>query len=297
LNVAVDVMETPEKEQSKPKSRFGNVTAKVLSAIILVLIIVILLWAGEIPFTVGITLLAGGGLVEFYGTYRKHGYHPNIYLGIAAGCSFPVIAYFLKSEPQNLSFFTLAISAFIFLTFFAFLVIHKDKPATDIALTFTGAMLVGFCLSHFVLMLHVVEGEVITWTVPFAIIVIVWVNDAVAYLGGSAIGRHKLVPRISPGKSWEGVIIGTIGAFVAAYILVITLNRDWLTLPLAMVLAGIVSVIAPIGDLSESLLKRELGIKDMGSLIPGHGGILDRFDSMFFTAVACYYVLRLVRGG
>ena len=63
-----------------------------------------------------------------------------------------------------------------------------------------------------------------------------------------------------------------------------------------MELAAIISVIAPIGDLSESLLKRELGIKDMGSLIPGHGGILDRFDSMFFTAVICYYFLRLVRG-
>ncbi len=278
----------------------GGALAKVLSAIIVVLVIVILLWSGhwtrDVPFMVGMTLIAAGGLWEFYSTYRKHGYHPNIYLGIAGGCAFPVIAYFLKDTPQNLSYFTLAASVFIFLTFFAFLVHHKERPGTDIALTFTGAMLIGFCLAHFVLMLWVIPGEDIHWTAPFAIIVMVWVDDAVAYIGGSAIGRHKMVPRISPGKSWEGVVIGTIGCFVAAYVLFLTLDRSWLTLPLAMELAAIISVIAPIGDLSESLLKRELGIKDMGSLIPGHGGILDRFDSMFFTAVICYYFLRLVRG-
>ncbi len=288
------------KEPLSEREVGGGALAKVLSAIIVVLVIVILLWTGpwakDIPFAVGMTLIAAGGLWEFYSTYRKHGYHPNIYLGIAGGCAFPVIAYFLKTTPQNLSYFTMAASVFIFLTFFVFLVRHKERPGTDIALTFTGAMLIGFCLAHFVLMLRVIPGEEIHWTVPLAIIIMVWVDDAVAYIGGSAIGRHKMVPRISPGKSWEGVVIGTIGTFVAAYVLFLTLNRSWLTLPLAMELAALVSVIAPIGDLSESLLKRELGIKDMGSLIPGHGGILDRFDSMFFTAVICYYFLRLVRG-
>ncbi|MHB8781290.1 MAG: phosphatidate cytidylyltransferase [Candidatus Geothermincolia bacterium] len=285
----------PQAETAEKTS--GGVVAKVVSAVVVVGVIVILLWSGEIPFAAGITLITALGLAEFYGTYRKHDYLPNIYLGIPAGCAFPVIAYFLRSEPQNLSSFTLAIGAFIFLSFLVFLIAPgKERSATNIALTFTGAMLVGFCLSHFVLMLHVVEGETSTWIAPFTVIVLIWINDAVAYIGGSALGRHKLVPRISPGKSWEGAAAGTIATFAAGYALFALLDRSWLTLALAMQLSAIVCLVAPVGDLSESLLKRELGVKDMGSLIPGHGGILDRFDSMFFTAVICYYFLRLVRG-
>jgi phosphatidate cytidylyltransferase len=101
-----------------------------------------------------------------------------------------------------------------------------------------------------------------------------------------------MAPRISPGKSWEGFLAGTAAVFIAAYILYLTVSRAWLSLGVAMELAVIVCILAPLGDLSESTVKRELGIKDMSSLIPGHGGIMDRFDSMFFTAAVSYYFLR-----
>jgi phosphatidate cytidylyltransferase len=134
----------------------------------------------------------------------------------------------------------------------------------------------------------------IPWTAPFTVIVMVWISDAVAYLAGSALGKHKIAPRISPGKTWEGSIAGTAAVFIAGYILYLTVNRPWLSIGVAMELAVIVCVFGPLGDLSESMVKRELGIKDMSSLIPGHGGIMDRFDSMFFTAAVSYYFLRFL---
>jgi phosphatidate cytidylyltransferase len=280
-----------KKEKSGLASRFAGLVTRVVSAVILVLIIVILLWWGDIPFVVGITLVVLGGLLELYSTFTRHGYKPASILSIAAGCSFPILAYFMRGDSQDLTWFTLALALYLPLVF-AWCLFRpggSKSPTTDISLSLLGVMLVGFCMGHFVLMLGFDE---ISWTVPFAIIVMIWVSDAVAYLAGSAIGRHKMFPRISPGKSWEGFLAGTAGVFIAAYVLQVILCRPWLDIGTAMELAVIVCIFAPLGDFSESLVKRELGIKDMSSLIPGHGGIMDRFDSMFFTAVISYYFLR-----
>lgn len=275
---------------SQATSRFANFVVRVVSAVILVLIIVILLWWGEIPFTVGISLIAFGGLWEFYSTFSKHGYKPAMLLSMAVGSALPVIAFFLR-DSQDLAPMTLALALYV-PVLFAWCIFRRDtkSPTTDISVSLLGVVMVGFCLAHFVLMLGL--GDEIPWTVPLTVIVMVWVSDAVAYLAGSAIGRHKMAPRISPGKSWEGFLAGTAAVFIAAYILKITVCRPWLSMGVAMELAVIVCIFGPLGDLSESTVKRELGIKDMSSLIPGHGGIMDRFDSMFFTAAISYYFLR-----
>jgi phosphatidate cytidylyltransferase len=285
------------EEKPSLASRFTNFAVRVVSAVILVLIIVILLWLGDIPFTVGITLVALGGLWELYSTFSKHGYKPAMVLSIAAGCSFPVIAYFVV-DSQDLTPLALTLAAYLPLVF-AWCLVRRgsDSPTTDISISLLGVVLVGFCLSHFILMLGLENAKfgpelAISWTVPFTVIVMVWISDAVAYLAGSAFGRHKMAPRISPGKSWEGFIASFIAVFIAAYVLYLTVNREWLSLGVAMELAVIVNICAPLGDFSESLVKRELGVKDMSSLIPGHGGIMDRFDSMFFTAAISYYFLR-----
>jgi phosphatidate cytidylyltransferase len=271
-------------------SKFTNFAVRVVSAVILVLIIVILLWLGDIPFTVGIALVVLGGLWEFYSTFSKHGYKPAMALSIVAGCGLPVIAYFLR-ESQDLTPLAAALALYVPLLF-AWCLLRRGSgsPTTDISISLLGVVLVGFCLAHFILMLGLDTG--ISWTVPFTVIVLVWISDAVAYLAGSAFGKHKMAPNISPGKSWEGILAGTAAVFIAAYILQLTVSRPWLSVGVAMELAVIVNICAPLGDFSESLVKRELGIKDMSSLIPGHGGIMDRFDSMFFTAVVAYYFLR-----
>ena len=205
----------PSGQKRSTASRFAGFAVRVVSAVILVLIIVILLWWGEIPFMVGISLIALGGLWEFYSTFSRHGYKPAMLLSMAAGSALPVIAFFLR-DSQDLAPLALALALYL-PVLFAWCIFRRgsESPTTDISVSLLGVVMVGFCLSHFVLMLGLDAG--IPWTVPFTIIVMVWVCDAVAYLAGSAIGRHKMAPRISPGKSWEGFVGGTIAAMAVAF--------------------------------------------------------------------------------
>ncbi|MDR0810909.1 MAG: phosphatidate cytidylyltransferase [Paludibacter sp.] len=125
-----------------------------------------------------------------------------------------------------------------------------------------------------------------------ALFVIVWIYDTFAYLIGSAIGRHRLCERISPKKSWEGFFGGLIGALAAGFVcskFISELNLlQWLGFALVIVVFG------TLGDLFESVIKRKVGVKDSGSIIPGHGGLLDRFDSMLFAAPAVFIYLSLL---
>ena len=138
------------------------------------------------------------------------------------------------------------------------------------------------------------DGEAPYYAIPLAIYVFIWANDTGAYLVGSLIGRHRLFPRISPKKSWEGSIGGallTVGCGVAVAQFCSFMNVwQWIGMALVVVVFG------TFGDLTESMIKRHLGIKDSGNMLPGHGGILDRLDSMLFAipAVMVYiYVLSL----
>ena len=132
---------------------------------------------------------------------------------------------------------------------------------------------------------------------PLSIFIFLWVNDSGAYCVGSLIGRHKLFPRISPGKSWEGSIGGAVFVLAAAYAISYFLDEEqMLTMPAWLGLGLVVVVFGTWGDLVESLFKRTLGIKDSGNILPGHGGMLDRFDSSLLAipaAVVYLYTLSM----
>jgi phosphatidate cytidylyltransferase len=121
------------------------------------------------------------------------------------------------------------------------------------------------------------------------VLVAVWAGDSLAYFGGRLVGRHKMAPRTSPGKTWEGFVFGTAAtifvAFVALY------KQDFLTIGQSIVLGVVLAVAAPLGDLFESLLKRDMDVKDTGTLLGGHGGMLDRIDAILFAAPAAYFTI------
>ena len=125
-----------------------------------------------------------------------------------------------------------------------------------------------------------------------AFFIMVWSNDVFAYVVGSLIGKHKLYEKVSPKKTWEGSIGGVVLTIAAAYIISIFFKtydmQTWLVLGL------IISIFASLGDLIESMIKRQVGIKDSGNIMPGHGGILDRFDGVIFAIPAVYIYLSLV---
>lgn len=175
---------------------------------------------------------------------------------------------------------------------------HHDNPIVNLGVTMLSQIYIVLPLSLINLLAFgnfaCFSGEAPFYAIPLAIYIFIWASDTGAYLCGSLLGRHRLFPRISPKKSWEGSIGGallTVGAAVAVAHFYGFMNVwQWIGMALVVVVFG------TYGDLTESMIKRHLGIKDSGNILPGHGGLLDRLDSMFFAipAVIVYlYMLSL----
>jgi phosphatidate cytidylyltransferase len=163
----------------------------------------------------------------------------------------------------------------------------RQSATVAIASTVLGAGWIGLCLGH-LLLLRAIPGHGRLAT--FAVLLAVWAGDIAAFFAGRLIGRHKLAPTLSPGKTWEGFLFGTAATifvtFVALY------DQHYLSIGESVVLGSVVALVAPLGDLFESALKRDMQVKDTGRLLAAHGGVLDRIDSLLFAAVASYYLLR-----
>ena len=170
---------------------------------------------------------------------------------------------------------------------------QKDGAVAGWVWTVAGILYIGWLLGYLVALRGLDGGR--NWV--FLTLFATFASDTAAFFTGRALGRHKLAPDISPGKTWEGAVAGGVGAILMS--LLFTLPTP-LQLPLswgqAIVLGLLVSVFGQLGDLAESLFKRNMGVKDSGNLLPGHGGLLDRVDSIVFASVvAYYYAIWLIR--
>jgi phosphatidate cytidylyltransferase len=179
-----------------------------------------------------------------------------------------------------------------FLTTLAFAFLLKGVSDTRqsltvaVATTVLGAGWTGFGLACILLLRDLPEhGRLAVFTVLLA----VFAADTLAYFTGLLIGRHKLAPAISPGKTWEGLVASAITAVLVSFFALY--HQHFLTVGEALVLGAVIAVTAPVGDLFESAVKRDLGVKDSGRLLAGHGGMLDRIDAPLFAAVASYYAI------
>lgn len=276
------------------------VLEKVLGAIAFgVIFLGTLVW-GALPFTFGVALAAVIGSVEMFSLFETQGQSTRTaaILGIAASVAYVFLAHYKPLE--SVGYVTIAL---IFLSFMWYmLVLRHVKPTKAVALTVLAPLLAGLCLSHFV-MLRDFTGSTSSnsnngWWMVLFVILLIWVYDIFAWLIGRNIGRHKMAPSISPNKSWEGTIAGTVAALGFSLLLRQIIQWilgdarfGWFSPWVALVIAVLVCVLGPLGDLAESLVKRDYGVKDMGKLIPGHGGIMDRFDSSLFTVPAVFYFL------
>ena len=165
---------------------------------------------------------------------------------------------------------------------------QKEGAFNSWVWTVAGILYVGWLLGHLVALRGLDDGR--NWV--FFILFVTWASDTFAFFVGRKFGRHKLAPGISPGKTWEGAAGGVVAAVIMS-ILFFTPTpfrlplTSWQAIPLAV----LVSIFGQLGDLVESMLKRNMGVKDSGSLMPGHGGVLDRIDSLVFASVVVYYVV------
>ncbi len=250
------------------------------------------------PWSFGALLLAVlvGGMIEFYGLASRCGAEPQRIVGIAAGSALYVTGFAAFSGLTGvwpdagtlLLFGALFFTAVLFAGFVCELFRGGRNPLADIGAMVAGVLYVALPLTllPFVSVLAMKGWE--PWTVIWFIFLI-WSNDVFAYLVGSTCGRHKLCERISPKKSWEGFVGGVIGAVAMSVAAACHLDMN----PVLWIgLAIVASVTGVAGDLVESMFKRKAGVKDSGNVIPGHGGVLDRFDALLLaTPFVCIYLV------
>jgi len=232
-----------------------------------------------VAFLLGIVTLA---LLELLTVLRARATRPARPVVLAVGALLVVGAYL--EGPAALSFGLLA----AILGAFAWYLVDRGRTEVtrNVAATILAVVYVPFMAAH----LSLVVGRADHYVgalIGYAALVVIY--DTAAYATGATLGRRPIAPQVSPNKSWEGAI-GASVACVAAGALLLPLWEPW-TLASGLVLAGATCVVAPLGDLSESMLKRDLAVKDMGSILPGHGGVLDRVDALLFMAPVLYYVL------
>lgn len=266
------------------RSGAEKLLTRTTSGIVYVLITLVALALGSFATTVLVAAEAWLCCSEYFRICRMGGRMPNEYIGLAAAILLPLAAYVDGLLTMTIVIYILLIAVMIWF------VITPRASLSDVAVTVFGPLYTSLSFSSLVL----VRVEVGGWegaVLVLGIMASIWLNDAAAYLVGSALGRHKLAPSISPNKTWEGCVGGIVVSVLIWVLLEVFFVPD-LGLPLAFITGIVVGVASVVGDLFESRLKRGVGVKDSGNVMPGHGGLLDRSDSMLLGALAAYFMLR-----
>ncbi len=255
---------------------------RIVSAIIGLPFLLALIYLGGIPLFIGVLVISLIGLREFYNACKNKSLSPVEIVGYIGSIFLISLMYFVQN------------SLYVFLLFFIlFLILNIIQLKCgkynfiDISVTLYGIVYIPLLLSCILLIMNQ-PNNIVIWLV----FITAWGTDTFAYFSGYFFGKTKLCPTISPKKTVEGAIGGVLGSVIISIIFGYLFLKEYI---IAMILIGALgSIVAQTGDLSASLIKRYTGIKDFGNIMPGHGGVLDRFDSILFTAPTIYLILVLL---
>ncbi|MBN2564329.1 MAG: phosphatidate cytidylyltransferase [Candidatus Eisenbacteria bacterium] len=269
-----------------------QLTARVLTASVGIPVAVVCSLVGGIPFLLAMNLVIGAGLFEFYRMVEAKGIRPYKTIGIILGLVVAWYVYFQGGIFSSL-FITVALVVVMVLELF-----RKDGELAvfHMSTTILGVFYVAWLGSHVILLRQLGEGLAQADLGGFFVIFafsLAWGADTGAYFVGNLVGRTRLLPRVSPGKSVEGALGGVAAALGVAFLARATVI-PMLTVVDAITLGLVAPIMGILGDLVESLMKRDVKIKDTSHALPGHGGMLDRFDSVLFVAPLVYYYLRFL---
>lgn len=277
---------------------------RILTGLVGIPLAVLLIFVPRgLPFAIAMGIISVLGAMEFYKGVRKMGARPVEWAGLLAVLFFVFSARtFRYADGTTIgAMFPTALTLLLILSFCVEMTRRERAPILNVGTTVFGAIYVGWLISHLVVLrgvwLQNVGGEPGLMHVgPFhpevgACLVMLtflctWACDTSAYFFGKAFGKTKIAPKLSPNKTVEGSIAGLLGTILVALIGGWVIHLPWYH---ALAMGAIFGVLSQLGDLSESSIKRELDIKDFGTIVPGHGGVLDRFDSLLFTGPAAYY--------
>lgn len=263
----------------------STMTMRIVSGAIYAIGTVACLFLGTWPTAILIAVMAFLCCSEFLKMSRRSGRMPNDVIALAFAVIFPFAPLSNISDSEFFVIFALLVVCALW---------YVSTPRAnmgDVALTVFGPIYTSLAFSSIVIIRDAFPG----WRgalLTFAVMGSIWLSDSCAYFVGSKFGKHKLAPRISPNKSVEGFWGGMVGS-VAVWVVVFALGIYNINLPYAIVCGVLVDAAAVAGDLFESRIKRGVGVKDSGNLMPGHGGMLDRSDSLLFGGMTAFLLLRL----
>ena len=258
---------------------------RALTVLVAVPIIVTCVYFGGIAFLFLILALAIPSINEFYNMMRAKDFHPAYWVGNFFTIFFILVAYFaVKKDWAPAHSAILTVAALVTMIATLFLKQRPKEAIVDIAVTLLGMIYIGWFFSYFFFIRALTERGAYLMFLMASI----WALDIVAYLFGTKFGKHKLWPSVSPKKSIEGAVAGFIFCLIAAYIFGYYAGFETIH---SLILGAIIGIVAQFSDLVESLIKRDAGVKDSSSLMPGHGGVLDRMDSFILSAPVVYYYL------
>ena len=275
-----------------------NLWVRTLSGVVLAAVVLgAVIWS-QWSFGLLLAALLVVGMTEFYSLAGEQGSNPQRIVGLAAGLVLFALNFaFVSDDIQILGSarqaFACGMALLLLLLpamFICELYRRRENPAANIGITFMGVVYVALPFS-LMCYIPIIGSEAWSpWMMIFYVFII-WANDVFAYLVGMSVGRHRLCERLSPKKSWEGFFGGLAGAVATGLAAAYALDANywvWGGLALVASLSGVA------GDLVESMFKREAGVKDSGQVIPGHGGVLDRFDALLLSAPYVFLYLLLV---
>jgi phosphatidate cytidylyltransferase len=253
--------------------------ARIGVAVPWIVLAILVIAVGGLPFALAMIGFAGIGLGELFRMTRR--YRPLIPVAFAAVAAM-VIAALYGSQFQ-----IVLVGVATFPLMFAFALVRgpRDGVTRSMAITVFGIAWIGLPFAHAVLLRELpVHGGALV----IDVLVGTFLTDTSAYAGGRLFGRHKLAPSLSPNKTVEGLVLGFVGGTMGFWFA--GLYQDWLSGLDALIMGMCIAALAPVGDLFESMVKRDAGTKDTGRLFGAHGGALDRLDAVFFTIVVGYYI-------
>jgi CDP-diglyceride synthetase len=275
----------PEQEgQGGPKGFGAELATRVVTGVVVAAACLLTFNAGQGPAAGLCAVIIGLAVLELCTALRKEGYRPAVPIALVGSVALVVGTYHAGLSVYPGILVPVVVSAFLW----HLAQVVRGRPVTGIAMTLLPVGYVGILGGFAGEILRLEHG--IGLLVGLAICTVSY--DVFGYLAGSRLGRRRIAPSISPNKTVEGLLAGMAGSVVMAVVVAGSIT-PWGRLS-ALTLGSVVAVLAPLGDLCESMLKRDLGVKDLGGLLPGHGGVLDRFDTILFALPGVYYLIRLL---
>ena len=286
-------MSASESATARKSFLHSSIFLRIAASIVFIPCFIIITNTGGYHFLAFTNALIFVGMWEFYRMLEAKGTHPYKFIGIICGLVLSWYVFFRNGMYANL-FLTLALITLMSLELTRR---NAQNAVYHISSTVFGVIYVAFLGSHLILLreypLTISLDYGMGASFVFLAVVVTWAGDTGAYIVGSILGRHPLIPRVSGKKTKEGSLGGLIFSIGGALVAKLTF-APYLELWQALLLGLIAGVVGQLGDLFESLVKRDLDVKDTSATIPGHGGILDRFDSLLFTAPLTYYFMKFV---